>query len=114
MNVDPKLYVPVYENNNCVHIQNSDVIRVYDTHPTQNSTVNYKDYYIHSDYIYNEGTATFNQYSTIPVCLNSSRITTDFYYRVDFVYALLIFILMCVVCFVFPWKIFIRMFRRYQ
>lgn len=108
------IFLPSYTSNNCAHIQSSDVIRVYDTRPTQNSTINYKDYFIKSDYIYNEGTATFGQYSSLPVCINSDRITTDIYYRNDFPMILIIFVLLVIICFYVPWKIFIRLFRRYQ
>lgn len=112
--MNDKVYIPTYNNNNCAYIYNSDVIRVYESHPTQNSTINYKDYYIKSQYIYNEGTTYFNQYSTIPTCLNSSRITTDIYYRNDIAQILIIFIIMAICCFVVPWRIFVRLFRRYQ
>ena len=108
------IYVPTYNNGNCAHIQSSDVIRVYEQRPYQNSTINYKDYFIKSDYIYNEGQATFGQYSAIPVCISSDRITTDVYYRNDLPQILIIFMIMVIVCFLVPWKIFVRMFRRYQ
>lgn len=108
------IYVPEYNNGNCVYIYNTDVIRVYDSTPRANSTIQYKDYYIHSDYMYNTGSTTFSQYSTLPVCIDNSRITTDIYYRVDLAYILIIFFIMCFVCFYVPWKIFVRLFRRYQ
>lgn len=85
MNVNEfKIYVPNYSTSNCAYIYNSDVIRVYDSVPRNNSTVAYKDYYIKSSYIYNEGSTTFSNYTTLPVCINSNRITTQFYYRNDF------------------------------
>ena len=108
------IYIPNYSSNNCAYIYNSDIIRVYDSHPSQNSTINYKDYYIKSQYIYNEGTTYFNQYSTLPTCINSSRITTDVLYRNDFPQILIIFVVMVFISFVVPWKIFTRLFRRYQ
>lgn len=112
--MNDKVYVPVYDNNNCAYIYNSDIIRVYNSRPTYNSTITYKDYYIKSQYIYNEGSTTFGQYSNLPTCIANSRITTDIYYRNDLPDILIIFFALCVVCFVFPWKIFVRMFRRYQ
>ena len=78
------VYVPTYESNNCAYIYSSDVVRVYDSQPRQNATINYKDYYIKSGYMYNNGSTTFSQYSTLPVCINSNRIKTDFVYRNDF------------------------------
>lgn len=112
--MNDKVYVPSYNNSNCAYIRDSDVIRVYDTHPTQNSTIHYKDYYIKSQYIYNEGSTTFTQYSALPTCISSSRITTDVYYRNDLPYILIIFMILAFCCFVVPLKIFTRMFRRYQ
>lgn len=108
------IYVPEYNNGNCAYIYNSDIIRVYDSLPTHNSVVNYKDYYIKSSYIYNEGSTNFGNYSTLPVCIANDRITTDVYYRNDFVYILVIFFLMSWICFYIPWKILLRLFRRWN
>lgn len=111
---DSLIYVPNYQDNNCAYIYNTDIIRVYERVPTHNSTVNYKDYYIKSSYIYNEGTTNFTNYSTLPTCINSNRITTEVYYRNDFVYILIIFFLMSWICFYIPWKILLRLFRRWN
>lgn len=108
------IYVPEYSTGNCAYIYNTDIIRVYDSTPRNGSTIAYKDYYIHSSYIYNTGSTTFNQYSNLPVCIDSNRITTDVYYRNDFPQILWIFVALVFICFWIPWKIFIRMFRRYQ
>ena len=108
------IYVPEYNNGNCAYIYNSDIIRVYDSFPTHNSVVNYKDYYIKSSYIYNEGSTSFGNYSALPVCIANDRITTDVYYRNDFVYILVIFFLMSWICFYIPWKILLRLFRRWN
>lgn len=108
------IYVPEYENTNCAVIQNSDIIRVYDSVPVLNSTVNYKDYFIKSSYIYNEGSQSFGQYSTVPTCISTDRITTDIYYRNDLPQILIIFAIMSIVMFYIPIKIFLRVFRRYQ
>lgn len=108
------IYVPEYSEGNCAYIYNSDVIRVYSSQPQHNSTISYKDYYIKSSYIYNDGSSTFSSYSTLPTCIDSARITTDVYYRNDFPQILWIFIALVIICFLVPWKIFIRLFRRYQ
>lgn len=108
------IYVPEYNENNCAYIYNSDIIRVYDSQPVHNSTISYKDYYIKSSYIYNTGSTTFSNYSTLPTCIDSSRITTDVYYRNDFDSILIIFVLLVIICFWVPWKIFIRLFRRFN
>ena len=87
-----KIYVPSDNTyNKCYVVQNEDVIRGYDRVPQNNSTYNYRDYYIHSDYIYKDGTGQWSQYTTLPVCLNSSVITNDFYHRVDLSNIMIIF-----------------------
>ena len=109
-----QIYVPNYQNGNCAYIYNTDIIRVYDSVPSHNSVINYKDYYIKSSYIYNEGSTSFGNYATLPVCISNDRITTDVYYRNDFMQILVIFFLLSWICFYIPWKIFLRMFRRYN
>lgn len=105
-------YVPTYNNGNCAVVYDKDTIRVYESTPSYNNDVNYIDYYVNSNYMSKSGVAHFNQYSTLPTCLASNKITTDFYYRNDFPQILLIFIILSIVIFYIPWKIFIRMFRR--
>lgn len=106
------IYVPNYSSGNCAIVYDKDTIRVYDRTPSVNSDINYIDYYINSNYISKSGVSHFSQYSTIPTCISSDDITTDFYYRNDFAQILLIFIIMFFVIIYAPWKIFIRMFRR--
>lgn len=108
-----KVYVPSFTNNSCAHIQSSDVIRVYDSNPQYNSTIHYVDYYIKSSYISNDGYATFGNYSTLPTCINNADLTSDFYYRNDLSNILVIFFIILIVCFYFPFKIFSRMFGRW-
>lgn len=64
-----KIYIPELEEGNCVVIRSADVIRVYDSRPTLNSEVHYRDYYPGLNYNYNEGTQIFGNYSSsLPVC----------------------------------------------
>lgn len=107
------IYVPNYQNNNCVYIYNSDVLRVYQIRPVPNSTISYTDYYLKSHYIYNTGTTTFSQYSTIPNCIDSSFITTNFYYRNDLFDILGCFFIILLICFYFPYRIISRLFGRW-
>lgn len=109
-----KIYVPDYTSSNCVVIRNEEVIRKYETTPTQNSTINYIDYYINSDYIAQPGNQTFNQYSTIPTCLSSDIITTDIYYRVDMYKILIMFLIISIFAILIPLKVFSRLIRRLQ
>ena len=108
------VYVPEYSSNNCAYIVSSDVIRVYDTVPRNNSTINYKDYYIKSSYIYNTGSTSFGTYSTLPVCISNDRITTDIYYRNDLPEILFIFFIFAIFCYLIPLKLFMRLFRRFN
>lgn len=107
------IYVPEYNSGNCAYILNSDVIRVYSSVPSHNSTISYRDYYIKNSYIYNDGSTTFSNYSTLPVCIDSNRISTEHYYRNDYPQILFIFIVFAFCCFWIPWRIYCRIFRRY-
>lgn len=108
-----KIYVPSYSNNNCLVVRDSNTIRVYQNQPTQNSNVNYTDYYINSSYLSNSGVQNFSQYSTIPTCVSSSDITTNVYYRLDFDKISVITFILLLICFYFPYRIISRMFGRW-
>lgn len=109
-----KIYVPNYESGNCAYILNNDVIRVYSSRPNYNTTISYKDYYIKSQYIYNEGSTSFGNYTSLPTCINDSRITTDVYYRNDIVYIFIIFIFLAFCGLWLPWRLVMRIFRRWR
>ena len=109
------IYLPndsVY--NKCYVVQNEDVIRAYNKIPQNNTSYRYRDYYINSDYIYRDGEGTWSQYTTLPICLDNSKITNDFYYRTDFNDILIIFTIFCLFIFYIPFKIFMRLFRRFN
>lgn len=108
------VYIPNFENYKCFVVQNENVIRAYSQVPTYNSTVNYRDFYINSNYIYRDGSQSFTNYSTLPVCLDNSIITDDFYYRNDFDSILIIFLIISIFAFYIPIKIFMRLFRRFN
>lgn len=107
------IYVPdlSYE---CYVVQNADTIRAYRTKPYNPSynntiTISYRDYYLNSNYIYQDGTQQFGSYSTIPICLNQNNLTNDFYYRNDFDSIMIIlFIFLFIVFFII--RKFIRVF----
>lgn len=106
------IYVPEKDNYQCYVVQNEGVIRAYEEIPQNNRTINYRDYYINSDYIYKDSYQTFNQYTTLPTCLPSNVLTSEVYYRLDFDKILIIFFIMSIFCFLIPIKIFKRLFRR--
>lgn len=108
------IYVPDLENYECFVVQSEGVIRGYEEVPRNNITVNYRDWYINSSYIYRDGSQDFNNWSNLPVCLEASQVTNEVYYRNDFDSILIIFLILCIFCFYIPIKIFVRLFRRFQ
>lgn len=109
-----KIFVPQDNNfNKCYVVQSEGVIRAYEEVPQINRTINYRDYYIKSDYIYRDSSQTFTSYSTPPTCLSSDIITSDIYYRVDFVNILIIFSIFCYFIVFLPFKIISRSFGRW-
>lgn len=89
------IYVPNDSTfNKCYVVQGEGVIRGYDHTPSNNTTYNYRDYYINSSYIYRDGTGSWSQYATLPICLSADTITNNYVYRNDFANILIIFFLM--------------------
>lgn len=105
------IYVPD-TSYSCYVVQSEEIIRAYSQMPNYGSTVNYRDYYIRSDYIYKDGIQSFGNYSTLPICLETSVLTDDFYYRVDLDSILVIFAIMAFFCLFLPIKIFSKFFKR--
>lgn len=103
--MNSKIYVPEYHNGECAYVLNKDTIRIYETHPSHNSTIAYRDYFITSSYIGATGTTTFTQYSTLPTCLSNSSITTDYAYRIDFPSIIITAFIICFVAYFFVSKI---------
>lgn len=109
-----KIFVPSDSTyNKCYVVQSEDIIRGYDRTPSNNTNYNYRDYYIHSDYIFKDGSGQWNQYSTLPICLNSSIITNDFYYRLDFTNILLNLFIFFIFIVLIPFLVFKRIFGRW-
>lgn len=108
------IYVPSDNTyNQCYVVQSEGVIRGYDRYPTYNSNYNYRDYYIRSNYIYRDGNGQWGQYSTLPICLSTSDITNDYYYRNDFDSICIIFLIFSIFIIYLPFKIFSRLFGRW-
>ena len=98
--------------NKCYVVQSEGVIRGYDTTPSYNTSYNYRDYYIRSSYIYKDGSGSWNNYSTLPVCLDNDIITNDFYYRLDLSSILIIFLIINIFAIYLPIKIFSKLFKK--
>ena len=107
------IYVPDLENYECFVVTSDTTIRAYEEVPRRNADINYRDYYYTSNYLYEDGVQSFSNYSTLPICLENSVLTNDFYYRNDFVDILLIFFIMSIFIIYIPIRIFSRLFRRF-
>lgn len=108
------IYVPELNNYQCYVVQSEGVIRAYEEMPKNNFTINYRDYYIKSNYIYRDGSQNFSSYANLPTCLDNSVLTSEVYYRNDFDSILIIFFIMSIFCFYIPIKVFFRLFRRFN
>lgn len=106
------IYVPDKTNYKCFVVQSENTIRGYEEKPRNNATINYRDYYFNADYIYKDGYTQFSSYATLPICLDDSVVTTDFYYRVDLYKILIIFLIMSIFCFYIPIKVFSKFFKK--
>lgn len=83
------MYVPNYTDNQCAYVYDANFIRVYDSTPRYNSTINYTDYNYNAHYLSREGQTTFNQYSSLPIC--SDNVSTNFYERTDITDIIILF-----------------------
>lgn len=108
-----KIFVPQDNTyNKCYVVQSEGVIRGYEEVPQVNRTVNYRDYYIKSDYIYRDGYQTFSSYSTPPTCLSSDLITNNYWYRLDITNVLINVFIIALFGLYLPWRIFKPIFGR--
>lgn len=106
------IYVPDLTNYKCFVVRDSNTIRAYENVPQNNSTIEYRDYYINTNYLYQDGQQTFSQYTTLPVCLDNSKLTTDFYYRNDLDSILIIFLIISIFAFYIPLKLVSTFYKR--
>lgn len=108
-----KIFLPSDSTyNKCYVVQSEGVIRGYDRQPSYNVSYNYRDYYINSNYIFRDGTGTWGQYSTLPICLDNNLITHDYYYRHDFSNIAIMFLVINIFAIYLPLKIFSKVFRK--
>lgn len=109
-----KIYVPDMSVYACYVVRDTNTIRAYEKMPERDKTINYRDYYINSNYLYQDSYQSFGSYSTLPTCLSSEVLTEEVFYRNDFDSILIIFLIMCIFCFYIPLKIVLRLFRRFN
>lgn len=107
------LYVPNLEQYKCVVIRDTNTIRAYREIPQTNTTIDFTDYYVNSNYMSQEGIQTFNQYANLPICHDSSLLTDEYYYRND-ISQIFFCILFLMLILIIPFKILFRLFRRFN
>lgn len=108
------IYVPELNSYKCYNVISNGVIRAYKEVPYQPgynniAYINYRDYYINSSYLYQDGVETFSNYSTIPTCLSDSVLTDRYFYRLDIDKILIVFFILLFI-FYFIVKKMIRVF----
>lgn len=96
----------------CYVVYDKDTIRAYHQTPTYNTDIDYTDYFINSHYLERPGRVQFNQYYTLPTCLDSNILTDDFHYRNDYSSILIIFIIFSLVAIYWPIRLFSRIFKK--
>ena len=79
------IYVPDENSSACYYMQSNNVLRAYDTTPRLNGSSDYTDYMVDNHYLYRRGNQSWSSYSTLPVCIDSSDISTNYFYRTDIV-----------------------------
>lgn len=108
-----KIYFPDITNYKCFVVRNDSTIRAYKQIPTNNSNVDFRDYYYNSNYLYTDGNQSFSNFSQLPVCLDKQIVSNDFYYRNDLPDILFIFTIFSIFAIYIPLCIFRRLFRRF-
>jgi hypothetical protein len=108
-----KIYLPNI-NYQCISVYDANTIRAYETQPSINIDINYTDYFINSHYLIKTGIQHFSDVDTIPICIVSEQLTTDWYYRNDITDILLIITIMTLFCIYIPLKLILRLFKRFN
>lgn len=106
------IYVPNLEEYEKYEFINENIIRAYKTEPQINEEIEYRDYFVNSHYVYNDGKITYKTIEEIPTYISENRLTNEIYYRNDFDSILIIFISLAFICFYLPYKIFMKIFKK--
>lgn len=102
-----KVYLPTNLVNSDCKVVNNDYIRVY----TNSQHTNYTDVYFKSGYLLKAGYT--NMAPSNLVCDNLNTYTDNVYYRYDCANSFLMFFILLIVLFYFPFRIIGRMFGRW-
>lgn len=99
-----KVYIPTDYLNNC-NVIYPTFIRSF----TNDSKTEWVDIYPKMNYSIQKGSGT----SSIVECNTINDFTDDYFYRIDFDSILVIFFIISILCFYFPYHIFSRAFGRF-
>lgn len=110
------IYLPIedFSSYSCYTFINSDTIRAYKTIPTNNSNVEFNDYFINSHYLSQNGIEFFTQDSILPVCLDQGRLTNVYSYRNDFSDIIIIVLCFCLFGGFIIHKLTKQLFKRWR
>lgn len=102
-----KIYLPTeYVNKSC-KVVNNDYIRVFDN----NNYTSWVDVYFKSGYYLKAGSSQYGQGNV--TCDSLNTFSDNILYRYDLSSSLIIFFIIAIVCFWFPYNIFSRAFGRW-
>lgn len=105
------IFLPVDNFNDfkCYEVLDSNTVRSYRSTPVIGSEVDYIDFFVNSHYLEKQGKTTL-EYS--PICLDSTSLTNEVYYRNDFPQIMLCFVLILFFITYFARTILRNFFRR--
>lgn len=92
------IYVPDINSFSCYSMQDG-YIRAYDDIQSLSDPVPYTDFLYNSNYYTRSGQETLSEY---PSCIDTSKLTTNYLYRVDIDKILIIFVIMSYIIIYLP------------
>lgn len=102
------IYVPDIEHFECFSMQDG-YIRGYEGINNLPASVSYTDFLYNSNYYTRTGQEFLSEY---PSCIDSSKLTTDFYYRTDIDKILVLFLIFSFVIIYLPIKTIFHLLNR--
>lgn len=112
-----KVYVPVENISDyaCYSVYDRETIRAYKNKPQLNTSTEYTDFYINSNYLEKSGFQTWGNYNNnLPVCISRDNLTTAYAYRNDFADILIIFFIFTFVIYFIVSKLIKTLFRGFK
>lgn len=111
------VYVPVENLSDyaCYSVYDRETIRAYKLKPHVNTSTEYTDFYINSNYLEKTGTQTWGNYNNnLPVCISAENLTNSYAYRNDFADILIIFFIFAFVIYFIVSKLIKTFFRGFK